>query len=182
MPFFKKNGSVQTRQCTREFKIRVIRREARKVIGAGMRSRIADAFISQWIGISTDEADRMKDSGVRFMVNRWPLIELRMSRRDCKRWLRERYGREAPKSACKQCPYQESERLAKLKHLHPDEWADLCAFDESLRTPQMVARFRGEVFVHRSRQPLVQIDFAALGPDTRQGMLWTNECEGMCGV
>lgn len=184
MPFFLKNGSVQTRQCTRNFKIRVIRRKTRELLGATPRSRIADGAVSQWIGISIDEADRMKDSGVRFVINRHPLLEqaTRMSRSDCAHWLWERYRRVAPKSACKQCPYQPTERLEKLKESSPEEWADLCAFDDALRTPEMIRRFRGEVYVHKSRQPLVQIDFTALAPDKAQGDLFTNECEGMCGV
>jgi hypothetical protein len=185
-PFFLKNGSIQNRQCTREFKIRVIRREARKLITDDelRESRAAKKpALIQWIGISTDEADRMKDSGVRYVMNYWPLLEegIRMSRADCIQWLRSHDYPIPPKSACKQCPFQPTERLVQLKTNSPAEWAELCAFDAALRTPQNIARFRGEVYVHRTRMPLTEIDFDAL---TRkdQGELFTNECEGMCGV
>ena len=42
--------------------------------------------VELWLGISTDEAIRIKDSQDRWMTNRYPLIEAGMSRRDCPDW------------------------------------------------------------------------------------------------
>ena len=40
-----------------------------------------------WLGISTDETIRMKNSRDRWIANRYPLIGAGMSRRDClDRW------------------------------------------------------------------------------------------------
>lgn len=192
MPFYIKAGGISTRQCTREFKIRPIRRKVREALLAGPRTRLPKAAVIQWIGISTNEADRQKPSGVQFIVNRWPLLEdgIEMSRTDCERWLWDHYRMIAPKSACKQCPYQEPERLLRLKEQEPREFAELCNFDAALRTPEQVARFRGELFVHPSCQPLIQVDLAGevaeraakKAEGKRQGNLFSNECEGMCGV
>lgn len=44
--------------------------------------------VEQWIGISRDEIMRVKPSRETWQVNRWPLIEMRMSRQDCLAWLR----------------------------------------------------------------------------------------------
>jgi hypothetical protein len=184
-PFFIKAGGMAKRQCTREFKIRPLRRKVRELLGYDPRGRIPAGAVSQWIGISTDEADRQKPSGVTFAINRWPLLEdaTRMSRSDCKRWLWERYRRAAPKSACKQCPYGGEERLLHLKETDPEGFTELCEYDAALRTPEHVARWRGELYVHPSCVPLVQIDLDGLGKTKRaQGNLFTNECEGMCGV
>src|SRR3546814_6557420 len=49
--------------------------EVRRLLGKPGRAYIAPGSVEQWIGISLDEADRMKPSGVRFIVNRYPLIE-----------------------------------------------------------------------------------------------------------
>lgn len=183
-PFYIKGGAISSRQCTLHFKIRPIRRKVRELLGATPRSRIANNSVSQWIGISLDEIWRKKDSGVRFMVNRWPLLEqkTRMTRQDCFNWLWDHYHRVAPKSACKQCPYQETKRLQKLKERHPEEFVELCQFDEALRTPANVKRFHGELYIHKSCQPLAEIDFTQYGPDPRQANLFNNECEGMCGI
>jgi hypothetical protein len=86
IPAFVEGSGLAKRQCTRNFKIRPIRREVRRLLGAGPRSYIAPGSVEQWIGISIDEADRMKPAGVAFMVNRWPLIEARLDRAACARW------------------------------------------------------------------------------------------------
>ncbi len=177
-PFFIEGGSIQRRQCTRNYKIRVIRREVRKLMTQLGVKGTPKGFVSQWIGISTDEADRIKPSGVQYVVNRWPLLEesTAMSREDCAAWIMANYGRVAPKSSCKQCPFQDTARLIALKAKSPSEFDALCRFDEALRSPENVARFHGRVYVHRSRQPLAQID---LSPDNDA---FSNECEGVCGV
>ncbi len=187
IPFFIKAGGLVKRQCTRNFKIRPIRRKVREILGFSPRSYIAPGSVSQWIGISTDEADRMKPSGVKFIVNRWPLLEdsVMMSREECKRWLWDRFHRSAPKSACKQCPFQDDDHLLHLKETDPAAFTELIAFDARLRSPEMIGHFRGEVFVHSSRVPLVQIDLAGLVANKQRrksGYLFTNECEGMCGL
>lgn len=191
MPFFIKAGGIAKRQCTRDFKIRPIRQAVRTILGVGPKAYIAPDSVSQWIGISTDEADRMKPSGCRFVVNRWPLIEIGMNRFGADAWLWKRFGKHAPKSACKQCPYQPPERLLHLKQNSPAEFAELAAFDEGLRTPENVRRFHGELYMTEAHVPLMQIDLAGIVADraerkTRQGILFpdhfTNECEGICGL
>lgn len=93
------------RQCTSEYKLTPIMRKLRDVLGVNRRGRIKAGTVEQWIGISTDEASRMKPARQQWIVNRWPLIELGMSRADCLSWL-ERHGYPAPpKSACLGCPF-----------------------------------------------------------------------------
>lgn len=67
-PFFikrmKANGSFEegmgTRQCTRHYKIDVLKRKQRELLGYKPRERIPDAAVEVWIGISLDEAIRAK--------------------------------------------------------------------------------------------------------------------------
>jgi hypothetical protein len=185
IPAFVEAGGLAKRQCTRNFKIRVIRRSVRNALGLGARSYIAPGTVEQWIGISTDEADRMKPAGVKFMVNRFPLIERRMNRWDCARWLLRRYDRVAPKSACIYCAFRSDEQWLRQMREQPAERAKAVAVDAALRTPENIARFRGRLFLHASCRPLAEIDFASLvaaKKESRQGDLFGNECEGMCGV
>jgi hypothetical protein len=75
------------RQCTKDYKIVPIRRKVRALVGLTGRRSPNTPIVEQWIGISLDEAIRMKPSFEDWQVNRWPLIEQRLSRQDCLRWL-----------------------------------------------------------------------------------------------
>jgi hypothetical protein len=173
IPWFIRNrdGSegMGRRQCTKEYKLRPIQRKVVDLLGGRPR-----CGAEMWIGISTNEAMRMKPSRVQYIVNRWPLIEMRMNRGDCKAWL-ARHGWAAPRSACIGCPFHSDEEW---RALIPEELADAIEVDEMIRhQPGM----KGEQFAHRSRVPLRLVDLrspAAIGqPD-----LFMNECEGMCGI
>lgn len=180
IPAFVEGSGLAKRQCTRNFKIRVIRREIRRAFGVGPRAHIKPGTVEQWIGISRDEAVRIKPSGVAFINNRWPLIDLGMSRADCERWTWDRYKRRAPKSSCTYCAFQSDEQWAARA---PADFAQACAVDDRLRTPEGVAQYRGRLFLHRSCRPLAEIDFAVLvASKQRQPDLFGNECSGVCGV
>ena len=85
---------IGRRQCTTNYKIRPIRRRIRELLGLRPRQRVpAGTTVELWLGISTDEAMRMKDSRDRWMTNRYPLIEAGMSRSDCADWWAARYDR-----------------------------------------------------------------------------------------
>ncbi|MFJ8676346.1 hypothetical protein [Streptomyces sp. NPDC093589] len=77
------------RQCTGEYKIKPIKKKVRDLLGYPYPARIPKSiFVEQWVGISTDEFHRAKDSDVRYMRNRHPLIaDLDWSRADCVRYL-----------------------------------------------------------------------------------------------
>jgi hypothetical protein len=176
IPTFVKNESGGTgmspRQCTKEFKIIPIQRKVRQLVGPKGRAQ-------SWIGISTDEAMRMKPSHLKWLVNRWPLIEANLSRYDCEQYLLKRMGDVAPKSSCIGCPFHGDDHWQRMKSQEPAEFADACEFDKQIRTfPNM----RGEKFLHRSCRPLDQIEFL----HEKQGRMFRdafgNECEGLCGV
>lgn len=172
------HGGIKQRQCTRNWKIRPIRRKIRELLGAGLRGYIAPDSVESWIGISTDEIERVKPSGCRFIHNRHILIEARMNRQGCYTWLEERQYRIPPKSRCKYCPFQGNEGWRGLKE-RADEWAETIEFDGWLREPAQIARFRGEVFLHSSRVPLATADLTA---KPGEADLFGQECEGICGV
>ena len=96
---------IGRRQCTDNYKIRPIRRRIRELLGLRPRQRVpAGTTVELWLGISTDEAIRMKTSRDRWITNRYPLIEVGMSRSDCLNWWQERYDRPLERSACVACP------------------------------------------------------------------------------
>lgn len=180
IPCFVEGSGLAGRQCTRNFKLRVIRRKTREVLGVGSRGYVPSGTVEAWVGISTDEAIRIKPSGLNYIVNRHPLIEKFMSRADCERWLVLHDYPIPPKSACKYCPFQSNAEWRRRRDCSQD-WADVTALDRWLREPAQVARFRGKLYLHKSRRPLEDADLAATEMPLFGGE-FAHECEGMCGV
>ena len=171
--------SMGRRQCTREYKIAPLIKAKRNLLGYPPRARIPVGSCETLIGISIDEASRMKDSQERWNRNVFPLINLGMSRNDCLSWM-QRHGYPAPpKSSCIGCPFHSDYEWRRIRDTDPAAWADAVALDEIIRTP--VRGMRGEQFMHRKLLPLAHVD---LSTDEEKGQLnlFENECEGMCGV
>ncbi len=183
IPWFMKmpdgtNGMGQ-RQCSSEYKLAPIMREVRRMLRAPMRGRIASGTVEVWIGISRDEASRMKPARQKYMVNRWPLIERNITRADCLSWLKQRGYPEPPKSACIGCPFHNQAMWKEMRDKRPEEFADAVAIDAALRVGE-ARGMRGEEFMHSARIPLAEA--VELASNSDQGNLFENECEGICGV
>jgi hypothetical protein len=154
--------------------------EIRRLLGKHGHAHIAPGSVEVWLGISTDEAHRMRASRQRYMDNRYPLIEWRMSRWDCLRWL-ERHGYpRPPKSACLGCPFHDNAYWRALRANSPDEWQDAVGADVALRQGSNRG-MRATEYMHPQRVPLDLADLES-DIDIRQPDLFGNECEGMCGV
>lgn len=166
------------RQCTREFKLDPLVREKRRLLGLAFGQRAKGVLCETLIGISTDEASRMRDSSERWNRNVYPLIDLRMSRADCLRWMERNGYPRPPKSSCIGCPFHSDRQWREIQS-NPDEWADVLAVDELIREP--VSGVRAEQFMHASRRPMAEIDFST-AEERGQINLFENECEGMCGL
>ena len=171
------NGASEgllTRRCTSDFKISVIHRAVRNVMDEhGAKHAV------QWIGISLDEAIRMKPSRVKYSTHRWPLIERRMTRHDCLRWMEKVGLPKPPRSACVYCPHHSNSEWRRIRDEEPEAWAKAVEFDAKIRTG--IHKVKAKCFVHRSCVPLPDVDLSD-DSDRGQGLLWGNECEGMCGV
>ena len=122
------------RQCTDNYKIRPVRRKVRELLGLRPRQRVpSGTTVDLWLGISTDEAIRVKTSRDRWIANRYPLIEAGMSRRDCADWWAARYDRPLERSACVACPFQSRQRWVETKRRWPELFAEAVQIDANLR-------------------------------------------------
>lgn len=157
------------RGCTLSYKIEPIQKKLRELLRTNAR-RIPNGAVELWLGISTDEVSRVKPDSKPWISRRYPLLDRRMSRADCRAWLK-RAGWSAPKSACIGCPYRSDELW---RALTPDEMQDAIEVDTAIRTRW--PNLRGQAFLHRSATPLDTVSFDR-SPD-----LFGDECEGMCGV
>jgi hypothetical protein len=163
----KGNGQIH-RQCTGHWKIEPMRRYIQSVRNGEP--------VEQWIGISLDEYQRMKDSDVKYITHRWPLIEKKIMRKGCEKWLSEN-GIEIPsKSSCTFCPFHNSDLWRVIKN-NPVDWAEAVAVDKQIRK----AMPPYDLFVHPSRNPLDEVDLRT-EQEKGQLSLWDEECSGICGV
>lgn len=169
-------GGQGRRQCTREFKIEPLEKKLRALLGYAPRQRVPSRSCEVWIGITTDEVVRAGAAFTSWTVNRYPLLEKRMSRTDCILWLQSRGFPVPPKSACIFCPYKTDAEWRWLRDNDPQAWADAIEIDRLIRNaPGM----RQQEFLHRSRRPLDEVDLST-SEDHGQGLLMV--CEAGCGL
>jgi len=159
MPFFTDNNGktigMLKRQCTYDYKITPIKRQIRKMLGLKPRQWAPKDCVEQWLGFSTDEAQRIFTRGPeRMSVLCYPLLQWNpMSRHDCEKWLYENYHITVPKSACIGCPYHHQNEWRALNEM---EFKEATEFDEMIRRKGGV---RGDLYLHRSCMPLHEVDF-----------------------
>ncbi len=175
IPLYRRNEdrsvSLGQRQCTSQFKIRPYRTLLRD------RGFGPDRPVETWIGITTDEIERVKPADVKWASNRHPFIELEMSRRDCGQWLIDHDYPLPPKSACYFCPFSSGRRYADMRDSDPETWEKACAADEAMRT----TRDGREQFVLKTMEPLRTADL--IPADHGQLDLGVDaECDGVCFV
>jgi hypothetical protein len=177
---------IMGRQCTYSYKVEQLERAARRL--GNVKRGQKEVTVTQWIGISWDEIQRIKPSRVPWSQHRWPLVELRMGRRDCLRWMEEHGYPKPPRSACVYCPFHSDKEWRRLRDEEPKEFARAVKFEKDIQeVKSKTERKRGVPFLHPSLVPLDQVDFRT---DIERGQLslWLeeqsfgNECEGLCGV
>ena len=128
----------------------------------------------------------MKDSREPWVDHRWPLVDIRMTRRDCKEWFVSEYpGRVLPRSACVICPYRSDAHWVELKQTEPESYEEAVEFDRWLRrraTNAIRRLLHDRPYLHSSRRPLESV----IAEREIQPLLPINyfneECEGLCGV
>ena len=195
LPVFMSNGSITPRNCTDHYKINPIQQEIRRMLGVTPGERVKKGTrVLQMMGISIDEAGRMRDTRISWITNDYPLIDAGLSRADCRAWFEHFYpGRTLPRSACIGCPFHNNAEWYALKSQAPDEFEDACQVDDALRAgaprmkPHPTGDNDGHQYLHSSGIPLRDVEFkpqsrekANLGLFSHNMMI--NECEGMCGV
>jgi hypothetical protein len=170
------------RHCTTDYKVVPIERHVRQLLGLRKGQRSKGYKAMALIGISLDEAARMRVSKASYVENRYPLVDARLKRKDCLSIVRDAGLPEPSKSACAMCPFHDDAYWLELKRLHPESFEYAAQFDDAIRD-QRHTGVMGKVYLHRTLQPLRTIDFA----ERRRLPLFEsdqfqNECEGMCGV
>ena len=178
------NG-IAARQCTTKYKINPINQFLRDRVGIEPGKRAPkEVNVEIWMGISVDEVFRVKDSREEWATNRYPLVELELSRSQCLMWFEENYpGRTLPRSACVGCPYKSNVEWKWLRDTDSESFQEAVFIDSALRESPVVrnaiTRNGATAFLHRSRVPLADVDFSEV--EDYDSFL-ADECEGVCRV
>ncbi|MDR3389940.1 MAG: hypothetical protein P4L92_23125 [Rudaea sp.] len=184
-PFFVKNpdGSrgILKRQCTGDYKIDVIRKKVRELLGVSKGARVPAGKRAQMvIGISRDEAGRMKVSPDKWSENTYPLVEMRFTRWDCLQWLKRNSFPIPTKSACVFCPFRRVAEWRNMRDRAPADFQRAIQIDRAIRSLAYQGLV-GECYVSDAMVPLEEMDLSTAA-ELGQANLWDDECDGVCGL
>ena len=193
-PFYTKNvetgkKGMLMRQCTADYKIKPVVQKVRNLLGLKKgEKRKKGTEVEMLMGISIDEIVRIKTNPIKYIKNIYPLVEKKISRKDCIQWMEDNFYPRPPRSACTFCPYHSNEEWLRIKNGDPKEWEEVVAMDKAIRSQERFKEknkgsgcVKDEIFLHRSCKPIDEVEFDV---KDKQGDLFygmANECEGMCG-
>lgn len=182
MPFFPGHGGPLSRQCTRHFKLDVIKRVARSFAGydVSLPPHPKPGEFEMILGISSDEWERMAVSRDKFLVNCYPLVERRMSRNEIVREYAALGLPVPPKSACIACPYR---RASEYMELLPQEFQAAVDFDREIRYKRFSGCRADTLYVWRGKVDLGGVDLELAARKEREGKQLPLFCTGpVCWV
>lgn len=167
-----KSRGMTQRQCTMDFKIVPIKRKIRELIGS-------KGTATQWLGISYDEIERMKPSRVKYITNIWPLIDKRMTRKNCLDWMASHGYPTPPRSACYFCPFHSDNEWRLLSDDYKNKAIN---YEIKLQNAvKQVVQIKSTPYLHRSCEPISNFFNRPKELDLFDDQ-FKNECEGHCGV
>lgn len=88
--------------CTKKYKVEPIRQYLRSI---GVKKAI------KYLGMTIEEKNRTRENSVKWIEHKYPLIELKMTRKDCCNYLLNNFGFVPPRSGCTICKYFNREDL-----------------------------------------------------------------------
>lgn len=127
IPVRMSTGAPGNRNCTIDFKIKVIAKELKR-----RGATPADPAVCA-LGISMDEFHRMRsNSGIPYETLAYPLIERNMTRQDCVNLIASEGLPVPPKSSCWFCPYHTLGAWRVMARKKPDLFARSVALERML--------------------------------------------------
>lgn len=148
IPAWLPSGAFGNRICTSDFKIKVIARWLKQ------NGATKDNPATVGIGISTDEWMRARsDSGIAWEVLEYPLLDLRLSRNDCRKIIEQAGLPIPPKSSCYFCPFHTKREWERLKREEPELFEKAVEIDRHIRVKRDELGKDG-MYLHSSRHPL----------------------------
>ena len=146
------------RQCTYDYKIKVIERFVRRdLLGykPHQRTLAPDVHAHRMhMGIMWEERRRAKPSKLTLFENRYPLVELGWTRPMCYAYNREAWGLETRASCCLFCLFHTNYFYMHIQAHEPSCYACALQIDELVENCQAKPPLKSRLFLSRSRKRL----------------------------
>lgn len=155
-----KKGKMM-RNCTMDYKINLIQNYVRwNILGytKGQRTKTEDLKAHEMhIGFSAEEQQRCKENPHKMFVNKFPLVDMGLERKDNYAYIRDIWGLETKASACTFCPFHRNYFFQHIKENHKEQYEDLVEFDEMLEREQPNTKIRSKLYISRSRKRIADL-------------------------
>ena len=155
-----KKGKMM-RNCTMDYKINLIQKYVRwEILGyaKGQRTKLEDLKAHEMhIGFSTEEQQRCKENPHKMFVNKFPLVDMGLERKDNYAYIRDCWGLETKASAFSFCPFHRNYFFKYLKDNEPEEYQAAVEFDDLLEKGQPQTNIRSKLYISRSRKRIVDL-------------------------
>lgn len=146
--------------CSSEWKVRVVQRWAIQEHGV--------TAATNWLGFSTDEANRAKNVNNGKWHRRYPLLGLGHSRSACYGIVRRAGWPDPPRSSCWMCPNHSDAEWNEIKRDDPADFSLAVAFEADIQKRD------ADAWLHNSCEPLETVDL------TKQSTLFGTCESGQC--
>lgn len=153
--------SKMPRNCTIDYKVNEITKYVRwELLGYKKHQRLKPEDIKaheMHMGFSLEESRRCHDNPHRLFVNRFPLVDMGMTRADSYKYILEHWGLDTKASACAFCPFHKNFFFKHLKEFYPEEYQKLVGMDNLLRDKNPKPPMDSDLFISRSRKRLEEL-------------------------
>lgn len=150
--------SKMPRNCTIDYKVNEITKYVRwELLGYKKHQRLKQEDIKaheMHMGFSAEEARRCHENPHRLFTNKFPLVDMGMTRADSYRYILENWGLDTKASACAFCPFHKNYFFRHLKLYYPEEYEKLVGLDNLLRDKNPKPPMDSDLFISRSRKRL----------------------------
>lgn len=159
-----KKGKM-TRHCTIDYKIVQMQNFTRwNLLGyrKGERTKPEDIQAHEMhIGFTYEEQQRIFDSKHKLFVNKFPMVEMGITRADNYAYVKEYWGLETRGSACLFCPFHTNYFFEECKCNCKDDYDTILKFDDLLEKGVPDSRIgvpNSKVFISKSRKRIRDLD------------------------
>ncbi len=153
--------SKMPRNCTLDYKVDIIAKYVRwNLLGYKKYQRLKDSDHKAHelhMGFSYEERKRCADNPNPLFINKFPLVDMKLERKDNYAYIKEEWGLDTKASACAFCPFHRNYFYRHLKENEKDCYTKLVAIDEMLRDNTPMPPMESALYISRSRKRLTEL-------------------------
>jgi len=104
------------------------------------------------LGFSKEEERRCKENPHKMFVNKFPLVEMNLTREDNYAYIKDIWGLDTKASACCFCPFHTNYFFNYIKEKDKENYDKTVLFDEILEKEQPNTMIKSKLYISRSRK------------------------------